>query len=75
MRGSREPDAANRFCRKDDELRNFLRSRSRHNQDVPAVRRRRRLLRNGRIIAIGIMQIALSGKFRTARCTANRYEM
>jgi hypothetical protein len=37
-----------------DELRNFLRSRSRHNQYVPAARRRRRFLDHARI-AIGIM--------------------
>ena len=32
MRGFKEYDAASRFCREHDELRNFLRSRSRHNQ-------------------------------------------
>src|SRR6266567_6955360 len=32
MRGFKEHDAADRFCRENDELRNFLRSRSRHNQ-------------------------------------------
>jgi transposase-like protein len=32
MRGFKEHDAAGRFCREYDELRNFLRSRSRHNQ-------------------------------------------
>jgi putative transposase len=31
MRGFKERDAADRFCSKHDELRNFLRSRSRHN--------------------------------------------
>ncbi len=31
MRGFKEYDAADRFCREHDELRNFLRSRSRHN--------------------------------------------
>jgi putative transposase len=39
MRGFKEHDAADRFCREQDELRNFLRSRSRHNQYVPANRR------------------------------------
>ena len=40
-----------------DELRNFLRSRSRHNQYVPATRRRRHFLQHARIV-MGIMQIA-----------------
>ena len=40
-----------------DELRSFLRSRSRHNQYVPAIRRRRHFLQHARI-AMGIMQIA-----------------
>jgi transposase-like protein len=57
MRGFKEHDAANRFCREYDELRNFLRSRSRHNQYVPATRRRRHFLQHARI-AMGIMQIA-----------------
>jgi putative transposase len=57
MRGFKEHDAADRFCREYDELRNFLRSRSRHNQYVPATRRRRHFLQHARI-AIGIMQIA-----------------
>ncbi len=57
VRGFKEHDAADRFCREHDELRNFLRSRSRHNQYVPAAHRRRRFLRHARI-AIGIMQIA-----------------
>jgi putative transposase len=38
MRGFKEHDAADRFCREYDELRNLLRSRSRHNQYVPATR-------------------------------------
>ena len=57
MRGFKEHDAAERFCRGYDDLRNFLRSRSRHNQYVPATRRRRRFLRHARI-AIGIMRSA-----------------
>jgi len=57
MRGFKEHDAADRFCREYDELRNFLRSRSHHNQYVPAARRRRRFLDHARI-AIGIMQTA-----------------
>src|ERR1700722_15315189 len=34
MRGFKEHSAADRFCREHDELRNFLRSRFRHNQHV-----------------------------------------
>ena len=57
MRGFKEHEAPDRFCREYDELRNFLRSRSRHNQYVPARRRRRHFLQRARI-AMGIMQIA-----------------
>ena len=57
MRGFKEHEAADRFCREHDELRNFRRSRSRHNQYIPAARRRRHFLHNARI-AIGVMQIA-----------------
>ena len=57
MRGFKEHEAADRFCREYDELRNFLRSRSRHNQYVPATHRRRHFLQHARI-AMGIMQIA-----------------
>jgi transposase-like protein len=57
LRGFKAHDAADRFCRSHDELRNFLRGRSRHNQYVPAARRRRRFLRQAHI-AIGVMQIA-----------------
>ena len=56
MRGFKEHEAADRFCREYDELRNFLRSRSRHKQYVSATRRRH-FLQHARI-AIGIMQIA-----------------
>ena len=45
MRGFKCPRSAARFCRGHDELRNFLRPRSRHNQHVPADRRRLLLLR------------------------------
>jgi len=38
MRGFKSFDAADFFCRGYDELRNFLRSRSRHDQPVPACR-------------------------------------
>ena len=57
MRGFKEHDAADRFCREYDELRNFLRSRSRHNQYISAARRRRHFLHHARI-AIEIMQVA-----------------
>ena len=57
MRGFKEYDAADRFCREHDELRNFLRSRSRHNQYVSAPRRRRHFLHHAGI-ALGIMQTA-----------------
>ena len=57
MRGFKEHSAADRFCREYDELRNFLRSRSRHNQYVPAARRRRHFLDHAGI-AIGLMQTA-----------------
>ena len=57
MRGFKEHEAADRFCREYDELRNFLRSRSRQNQHIPATRRRRRFLQHARI-AMGIMQSA-----------------
>jgi hypothetical protein len=39
MRGFKSFASAERFCRGYDELRNFLRSRTRHNQHVPADRR------------------------------------
>ncbi len=45
MRGFKCPRSAARFCRAYDELRDFLRPRSRHNQHVPADRRRLLLLR------------------------------
>jgi len=45
MRGFKCPRSAARFCRGHDELRNFLRPRSHHNQHVPADHRRMRHLR------------------------------
>jgi putative transposase len=45
MRGFKCPRSAARFCRAYDELRNFLRPRTRYNQHVPADRRRLLLLR------------------------------
>jgi len=44
MRGFKCPRSAARFCRGYDELRNFLRPRSHHNQHVPADHRRLRFL-------------------------------
>ena len=43
-RGGKCPRSAARFCRRPDELRNFLHSRSQHNQHLPAGRRRLRFL-------------------------------
>ncbi len=40
MRGVKSFASAGRFCRSHDELRNFLRPRTRHDQHVPADRRR-----------------------------------
>jgi putative transposase len=40
MRGLKSFTSADRFCRAYDELRNHLRPRSRHNQDLPASRSR-----------------------------------
>ena len=40
MRGFKSFDSAERFCRSYDELRDFLRPATRHNQHVPASRRR-----------------------------------
>ena len=45
MRGFKCPRSAARFCRGHDELRNVLRPRSRHDQHVPADRRRVLFLR------------------------------
>ena len=57
MRGFKSFDAAERFCRGYDELRHFLRSRTRHNQHVPA--RRRRLLHLRRATtALAILEAA-----------------
>jgi hypothetical protein len=40
MRGFKSFGSAERFCRSYDELRNFFRLQTRHNQHVPANRRR-----------------------------------
>jgi putative transposase len=57
MRGFKNHDAADRFCREHDELRNLLRARCCHNQFVSAHHRRKRFLVNARA-AIGIMEAA-----------------
>lgn len=57
MRGFGCPRAAAQFCRGHDELRNFLRSQSRHNQHVPALHRR--LLHLSRTVTVlAILQAA-----------------
>ena len=57
MHGFKEHEAADRFCREYDELRNFLPSPVRHDQYVPSTRQRRHFLHHARI-AMDIMQIA-----------------
>jgi putative transposase len=57
MRGFKDHDAADCFCREHDELRDLLRARSRHNQHVPASRRRSRFLRNAGI-ALDVLRTA-----------------
>jgi len=57
MRGVKSFASAERFCRCYDELRNFLRSRSRHNQHVPAHRRRLLHLRRA-TAALAILEAA-----------------
>jgi transposase-like protein len=57
MRGFKSFGSAERFCRSHDELRNLLRLRTRHNQHVPA--RRRRLLQLRRTNAVlAILEVA-----------------
>ena len=57
MRGFKCPRPAARFCRAYDELRNFLRPRSRHHQHVPADRQRLLLLRRS-VTVLAILQAA-----------------
>ena len=57
MRGFKCPRSAARFCRGHDELRNFFRPCSRHNQHVPADRRRLLLLRRTMAV-LGILEAA-----------------
>jgi putative transposase len=53
MRGFKSFASAERFCRSHDELRDFLRLRTRHNQHIPANRRLLlRLRRTNRVLAI-----------------------
>ena len=57
MRGFKSFASAERFCRSYDELRNFLRLRTRHNQSVPANRRRLLHLRRA-TAALAILEAA-----------------
>jgi putative transposase len=57
MRGFKRSQSAARFCRGHDELRNFLRPRSRHNQHVPAARRRLQFLRRTMTV-LGVLEAA-----------------
>ena len=57
MRGFKCPSSAARFCRGHDELRHFLRARSRHNTHVPADSRRIQFLRRTAIV-LAILQAA-----------------
>ena len=57
MRGFKCPRSAARFCRGHDELRAFLRLRSRHHQHVPADCRRLLLLRRT-VAALRILEAA-----------------
>ncbi len=57
MRGFKCPRSAARFCRAYDELRNYLRPRTRRNQLVPALRRRVLFLRRT-VTVLGILETA-----------------
>jgi putative transposase len=57
MRGFKCPRSAARFCRGHDELRNFLRPRTRRNQHVPA-RHRRVLFLRRTLTVLGILEAA-----------------
>jgi transposase-like protein len=57
MRGFKSFDSARRFCRSYDELRNFLRFQTGHNQHVTANRRRLLHLRRA-TAALAILQVA-----------------
>jgi putative transposase len=55
MLGFTCPRSAARFCRAYDELRNYLRPRTRRNQHVPAFRRRVRFLQRT-VTVLGILE-------------------
>jgi transposase-like protein len=57
MRGFKCPRSAARFCRAYDELRNYVRPRSRRNQHVPAFRRRMLFLRRS-VAVLAILEAA-----------------
>ncbi len=57
MRGFKSFASAERFCRGYDELRDFLRPATRHNQPVPASRRRLLYLRRASS-ALAILEAA-----------------
>ena len=57
MLGFKCPRSAARFCRAHDELRHYLRFRSRRNQHVPPLQRRVRFLCRG-VTVLGILQAA-----------------
>ncbi len=57
MRGFKSFASAERFCRGYDELRDFLRPRTRHNQRIPADRRRLLHLRRA-TAAFAVMEAA-----------------
>jgi putative transposase len=57
MRGFKCPRSASRFCQAYDELRNFLRPRSRHHQHVPADCRRLQFLRRAMTV-LAILEAA-----------------
>jgi putative transposase len=57
MRGFKSFASAERFCRSHDELRDFLRPRTRHNQPVPADRRRLLHLRRA-TAALATLEVA-----------------
>ena len=56
MRGFKSFASAERFCRSHGELRNFLRLRTRHNQSVPASRRRLLHLRRANCV-LAILEV------------------
>ena len=57
MRGFKSFASAERFCRSYDELRSFLRLRTRHDQHIPADRRRLLHLRRA-TAALAILEAA-----------------